>query len=362
MLTTFDRHILRRFVQSVVLLIGALIVFFIVLHYVEYVDDFMDRGASMREVFLVYYPNYIPEIIKLTTPLAVFMSCVYLTGRLAQQLQLAALQTSGVSLQRLLVPFLTVGILITGVTFWFNGYVVPKTNAVRLSFEEQYLKDAPRQIDSNDIHRQEAPGTVVTVAFFERRSQVGHRVSLQRYSNSKRLVERIDAVRMQWIDSLNVWRFQSATRRTFADDGTETKAIVPVLDTTLTVYPRDFARTEKDVEAMTIPVAASYIESLERTGADNLGRARVEYYSKLSYPFASLILVLIGVPLAAVRRRGGQAVQIAIGLTTAFIYLVLIKFTEPFGYTETLSPIVASWLPHVVFLVVGVLVLAWTKK
>ena len=362
MVTTFDRHILKRFALSGILLIGALIVFFIVLHYVEFVDDFMDRGASQRDVFLVYYPNYIPEIVKLTTPLAVFMSCVYLTGKLAQQLQLAALQTSGVSLQRLLIPFLTATIVITGIMFWFNGFVVPKTNGVVLEFEERYMKDAARVIDVNDIHRQEGPGTVITVGFYQKDSETAHRVSLQRYTGKRRLTTRIDAHRMQWIDSLQVWRFQSAVRRHFRADGSESRTALTLLDTTLTVFPRDFARSESDVEAMTIPVAAEYIQSLERAGADNLGRARVAYFSKFSYPLASLILVLIGVPLAAVRRRGGQAVQIAIGLFIAFIYLAMIKVTEPFGYTESLSPIIASWLPHASFLVVGLAFLIGVRK
>jgi lipopolysaccharide export system permease protein len=362
MVSTFDRHILKRFMLSALMLIGALIVFFIVLHYVEYVDDFMDRGATMREVFAVYYPHMIPEIIKLTTPLAVFMSCVYLTGRLAQQLQLAALQTSGVSLQRLLAPYLTVAVAVTCVMFWFDGFVVPKTNAVVLEFEERYLKDAPRQLDVNDIHRQEGPETVVTVGFYQKDSGTAHRVSLQTYAEGQRLTMRIDALRMQWVDSLRIWRFQSAVRRHFRPDGSETRAALSTLDTTLSVFPRDFARSESDVEAMTIPVAKEYIESLERAGADNLGRARVAYYSKFSYPMASLILVLIGVPLAAVRRRGGQAVQIAIGLFIAFVYLAMIKVIEPFGYSESLSPVIASWLPHAFFSVVGLAFLIGARK
>ncbi len=362
MLTTFDRHILVRFSVSIVVLITALVVFFIVLDYVEHIDDFMDRGAEMRQVFLIYYPSYVPEMVKLISPLAVFMSCVYLTGRLSQQLQISALQTSGVSLQRLLAPYLIVGVMMTGMMFWFNGWLVPQSNVVRLDFEERYLKDAPRQIDSNDIHRQERPGSIVTVAFFDRRSNVGHRASLQRFAEGRRLEERIDAVRMQWVDSLRVWRLQSAVRRRFDPGGHERREVIPTMDTTLTVYPRDFARTEKDVQSMTIPVSLEYIDALERAGADNLGRARVEYYSKFSYPIANFILVLIGVPLASVRRRGGQAVQLGIGLGIAFVYLAVMKFVEPFGYTQALQPAVASWLPHVVFFVVAIVVILRTRK
>src|SRR5690606_5148437 len=101
-MTTFDLHIIRRLLTGFLFLLAVLIVFYIVLHYVEFIDDFMDRGASQRDVFLVYYPNLIPDIVRLTTPLALFLTCVYLTGRLAQEFQILALQTSGVSLYRLM--------------------------------------------------------------------------------------------------------------------------------------------------------------------------------------------------------------------------------------------------------------------
>ncbi|HEX7069157.1 MAG TPA: LptF/LptG family permease, partial [Rhodothermales bacterium] len=149
-MTTFDLHIIRRLLTGFLFLLAVLIVFYIVLHYVEFIDDFMDRGASQRDVFLVYYPNLVPEIVRLTTPLALFLTCVYLTGRLAQEFQILALQTSGVSLYRLMVPFTLVGVILTAAIFAFSGWIVPVTNDTVLDFEQQYLKDAPRQLDITD--------------------------------------------------------------------------------------------------------------------------------------------------------------------------------------------------------------------
>lgn len=356
-MNTIDRHIIRRLFAGFFFFIGILIVFFIVLHYVEYIDDFMDRDATMRDVFLIYYPSYIPEIVKLTSPLAIFLSCVYLTGKLAQELQLIALQASGVSLYRLLWPYLVIGVLITGFMFWFNGWVVPHTNRTVLNFEQQYLKDSVGQTDVSDIHRQNRPGQVVSVGHYDRTAQTAIRVSLQEFDQTDRLVSRIDATRMEWIDSLQVWRLRNATLRRFSNDGLVSHRNVNLLDTTLTVYPRDFARTERDVESMTIPAAQDFVDALQRSGADNIGRALVGYHVKFAYPFANLILVLIALPLASVRRRGGQAVQLTLGLLTAFVYLALQKLTEPFGYSGELSPIVTAWMPHVVFMGVAVVML-----
>ncbi|MFQ5569233.1 MAG: LptF/LptG family permease [Rhodothermales bacterium] len=360
-MTTFDLHIIRRLLIGFVFMTGALIVFFILIHYLEHVDDFLDREAPMWEIYTIYYPSYIPEIMRLTSPLALFLSCIYLTGKLAQQLQLVALQTSGVSLYRLLRPYLAVALLVTGFMIWFNGWIVPITNGTVLEYDSKYLRDAPRQIDTSDIHRQ-SPSGILSVGFFERRTNMAYRVSLQQFSRDQRLVKRVDAVHMQWVDSLKLWRLTDAVVRTFSVEGSEHRFVRDELDTLLTVYPRDLARTERDIESMTIPVAADYVEQLQRSGANNIGRPLVGYYTKFSYPFANLILVLIALPLAAVRRRGGQAVQIGLGLLAAFSYLVLQKLTEPLGYFGELPPALAAWLPHVVFLIVALVMLVRARK
>jgi len=330
-------------------LIAGLIIFFVVLHYVEYVDDFMDRGATMKDVFLVYYPNYVPEIVKLTSPLALFISAIFLTSRLSQRLELASLQTAGVSLYRLMVPFAITGLLVSTVMFGFNGWIVPETNRVRLAFEQDYTKDAPGRAEYANIHRQNAPGSVLSVNFYERRSMTATSVTLQQFSEEGSLLQRIDADRMVWNDSLKVWTLMSPMIRTFDENGERTRREMASLDTTLALGPRDLARVQGDVEAMTITEARAYLQTLQRTAANRTGASLVGYHTKFSYPFANLILVLLAVPLASVRRRGGHAVQLGIGLFVAFTYLAIMKLTEPFGYAGTLLPVVTAWLPHILF-------------
>lgn len=359
---TFEWHIVKRLLKGFVLFVGALIVFFIVLHWVEYSDDFLDQGATIREVFTVFYPNYIPEIVRLTSPLALFLSCIYLTGTLAQELQLTALQTSGVSLYQLLRPYLGVGLLVTVFMFGFNGWVVPKTNEVVVRYENEYLKRGQRSVSTSEIHRRNGPNSLLSVGYYDVDRQRAHDVSLQHIEGTSRLGSRIDAERMEWVDSLRTWHLEEVTRRRFVADGTQFKKTIASMDTTLQIYPRDLARSKNDVAAMTIPVAAEYLAALRRSGVGELSRPLVAYYNKFAYPFANLILVLIGVPLASVRRRGGQAIRFALGLSIAFVYLSIQKLAEPFGYSGALSPELTAWLPHVTFALVALFVLWWTRK
>ncbi|MEM1044123.1 MAG: LptF/LptG family permease [Bacteroidota bacterium] len=363
---------MARFLAATALLVGLLIVFFVVLDYLEYIDDFIDRGATMREVFGTYYLNYIPEIVRLTSPLAIFLAAIYVTGRLAQSMQLVALLASGVSLVRIMVPFVFVGLLLTGFMFWFNGWIVPRTNGVVIEFQNQYYKKAPARSETSQIHRQNRPGSILSVGFFDRRTEQAYRVSLQDFEDAdgapgaERLARRLDAESMVWVDSLGVWRMRGVTARTFGGAGFGADSVaayekVPELDTTLQVLPRDLARTERDAERLTIPETRDYLNALRRAGADQLGRPLVGYYGKFSYPIANLILVVIGVAMASVRRRGGQAVQFGTGLFIAFVYLALQKLSEPFGYAEAVPPILVAWVPHALFAVFAV-ALVWQVR
>ena len=360
-LTRFDFHIIRRFLGGYLALLAGLILFFIVLHYVEYMDDFNEKGADIWDVFLTYYPNSIPEIIRLVSPLALFLSAVYLTGRLSQKLELSTLQTSGVSLYRLLLPYSLIAVFVVVFMFFFNGWIVPITNKVKLEFELAYTKDS-RVLEYTNIHRQNQRGSLVSVGFFDRADSSGRTISLHRFDENKRLLQRIDADRMSWIDSTDTWLLVNPVVRKFGVDGSESYSFYAQIDTALALLPRDLARTETDMEAMTIKEGKGYLDELRRSGADQIGLPLVTYFNKFSYPLSNLILVLLGVPLASVRRRGGQTLLLATALFIAFTYLTVIKLTEPFGYTGELSPALAAWLPHIVFGIVAVILILRVRK
>jgi lipopolysaccharide export system permease protein len=353
-MTTFDRYIVRRILFGFVPLVAMLIVFFVALHYVEYMDDFFDRGAPTSEVFLVYYPSYIPEIIKLVSPLALFLASIFVTARLSQQLQISVLMTSGVSIYRLMLPYLFLGACVAGFMFWFNGWIVPESNRTRLEYEYRYFRDQRGAQKSRNLHFQDTPTSIVTTEYFDRRSVTAYDVSLQHFDEDHRIVARIDAREMVWVDSLEIWRLFDVTKRTFGPDQRESRAQLALVDTVLNVLPRDLRRTERDVELLTVSEARAYIGALRRSGASNIGRPLVEYWSKFTYPFANFILIVLSLPIAAVRRPGGQAVQLGIGLAVAFLYLLLQKLAEPLGYSGVIPPLVTAVLPHLVFVVLTI--------
>ena len=358
MLTRFDLHVLGRFAAATALLLALLAATFVTLDYVEYVDDFLDRGATMGQVFGTYYLRYLPGIVQLTSPLAVFLAAIYVTARLAQSMQLTALHASGVSLWRYGRPLVGAAALFSVAMWAFNGWVVPPSTAVVHAFQNEYYRDAPESTAGSEIYRQAAPGVVLGLGYYDRDQARAFRVQLVSVDTAggQALGARLDASSMEYLDSLGVWRLSGVVERTFAG-GRERFREVAELDTTLALSPADLAQSERDAERLTIPEARAYVATLERSGVQERGQPLVIYYAKYAYPVANLVLVLIALPLASKRRKGGQAVQLGLGLGVAVLYLSLQKTIEPLGYVETLPPLVAVWLPHVVFASVAVVLL-----
>jgi len=105
-----------------------------------------------------------------------------------------------------------------------------------------------------------------------------------------------------------------------------------------------------------------YLESVERSGAGGLELPTVQFYSKLSYPFSIPIVIIIGLCLASVRRKGGKGVYLAIGLGVSFLYLTTMKLFEPLGINGVLSPLYAATIPHLLFLFASIILMIKTKK
>ena len=328
-LTRFDWHVLRRFASGAALLMGLLVATFVVLDLAERIDDFLDRGATTAQIFGEYYLYYIPDILRLTSPLALFLAAVYVTARLAQSMELTAVHMAGVSTWRYMRPIVLAGAVWTAGMLAFNGFVVPKANAVVHAFQNRYYRDAPEQGSGSEIVRQVGPGVVLTARYFDRERDQAFRVSVVGF-DSAGIARRFDASQMTYVDTLGTWQVADVAVRTFGPEG-EQYAYFAELDTVLSVLPRDLAQSERDAERLTLPEARAYVTSLERAGVTERGRPLVAYHTKIAYPFANLILVLLAVPMAAKRRRGGQAVQLALGLGVAFLYLALQRRSSRWG-------------------------------
>ncbi|HAC16923.1 MAG TPA: YjgP/YjgQ family permease [Bacteroidetes bacterium] len=355
-----DRFIIKGLLSITLLVLLLLILIFIIVHFSENVDDFTDRGATFNQIWTDYYLPYIPEIIRLVLPVAVFTSCLLLTGQMAQRLEITALKAAGVSLYRLMTPFLLFAIISAGIVSYLDGFVVPLSNKQRIEFERQYLMSKSDRVDTNKIYRQESENTLLSVNYYAPDEEIGYRIQLFRFDET-RVIETLDAGRMEYNQELKHWEMYNTTRRVIHSSGYDISSEARI-DTVLTILPRDLARTTSDIFQLTYPEVVDYLESLERVGASEIGLPRIQFYGKLFYPFSIIVVTILGVSLASVRRSGGTGFILGAGLAVSFLYLAIMKIIEPFGAAGTLDAMWAALIPHILFLGVAMWTLFKTPK
>lgn len=237
----------------------------------------------MAEIINNYYLNFIPEMTRLVLPVAVFVACLFLTGQLSDRLEITALKAAGVSLYRLIVPYMAFSVICALSISLLDAFVIPKSNAERIAFEEQYLQNKTERIDQSDIYRQPSPNTKLQVNYFDKRQQIAYKIELIEFDNDK-IIRTIKASRMVWIDSTQSWRLENLTELVFTDRGYK-ESEIQKKDTVLNTLPRDLARTTSDVYQLTYPEAMDYIDSIERSGAGGIEIPKVQFYGRLAYPF-----------------------------------------------------------------------------
>lgn len=341
-------------------MLAVLICIYILIDFSENSDDFADKGAQLAEIWNQYYFNYIPEMTRLMIPLAVFTACLFLTGQMTERLEIIAIKASGISLYRLVLPYIFIGIFLATIVSYLDAYIIPEANSERIEFEQQYLSKGSERIDRGGIFRQDSDSTVLNINFFDPNTNTGYRVFLTEFNGNE--IERVtQAGRMMWVDSTSNWITDRATTRVMKDKKVEVyDSERHVFD--VNILPRDLARRTSDIYQLTYPKAFQYIRSVERIGAGGVSLPKVQLYGRIAYPFSVVVVCLIGFALAADKRKGGKGFYIAAGLGISFIYLVMMKVIEPFGAAGTLPPLFAAVFPHVFFLIIGLLLLLFTRK
>jgi lipopolysaccharide export system permease protein len=356
----YDRFLIGRLLTFVALVVLVLLMIFIIVDFSEKTDDFTDRGAAMSDILYRYYIPYIPEIIRLITPVAIFVAALYIAGQMSDRLEMAALRSAGLSYTRLIFPYIVVALIGLTVVSVLDGFIVPPANRIRFAFEREYLNKRTTVGNRSQVFRQESPYAHMSVDFFDPVEQTGYRFRLHQF-DEKGLREITESQRLIWIDSLSQWRLESADRQRFERDWVNTE-FLPVLDTTLTVLPRDLARSTSDIAMLTYGEAVDYIDSIDRSGSGSIALPLTQLWGRILYPLSVIIVTFIGFTIGYERRKGGQGVPIAIGLSVSFVYLTLLKTIEPLGYAGVMSPFMAAFLPHAFFAIGAVILVMSTRK
>lgn len=346
-----DKYIFRQFAKAFFFSSLVFVCLFVLVNMVEKLDKFIDNNLGLRQIAW-YYLLSIPSIVLVTSPLSALLSSILVSGRLALSSELPAIRSAGVSMRQLLQPFLLGGVLILAFNLANAWWIAPATFSVTRSFEQHHLNKNESDLkESRNIHLLEPGNRIVSIGEFNPERLTLKSISIAQLSGAK-IISRIDADSMRYDTRKREWMMQNVTNRIFAN-GHEEFRFEPSQVIKLDLSPAALKELDLQPDEMNIVRHYRYLAEKQRAGFAGLERSMVKFHNKTAMPFASLIIMLIGVPLSAKKKRGGLASEITIALFAGFLYIGLQRTVAMAGYQGAIYPLLAAWLPNLLFLTLG---------
>lgn len=343
-----DLYIIKKFLGTYVFAILLILAIIVMFDINEKINDFLK--APISATIFDYYVNFLPYMANQFSPLFTFIAVIFFTSKLADNSEIIAILSSGVSFKRLLLPYMFSALVIASFTFVLDAFVIPPANVERIAYQNKYIKDKSVDYGVN-IQMQVAPGEIAYMARFDNRSKSAYNFSLEKF-DGKVLKSRLTATSAVY-DTLYRWTLRSYMIRDF--NGMKEKITNGIkLDTIIPIEPRDFLIAQNDHEKMTTPELKEYIEHQRMRGVANVKSFEIEYHRRFAMTGAAFILTLIGMALSSRKVKGGMGVNIGIGLVLSFTYILFSTVTSTFAISGYTSPMVAMWIPNIVYLIIGI--------
>lgn len=348
MLKKIDIYIIKKFLGTYFFAIALIISIAVVFDINEKLDSFLN--APLKAIVVDYYLNFIPYFANLFSPLFTFIAVIFFTSKLADNSEIIAMLSSGISFRRLMIPYMISAAIIAGVTFYLNSYVIPPANVTRIEFQNKYVKNKKVDYASN-IQLQIEPGVIAYMSRYDNNTKTGYRFSLEKFEG-KILKSRLTAQTVTY-DSAYHWIIKDYMIRNF-NGMREELTRGSRLDSIITIEPSDFLISRYDSELMTTSALKTYIDRQKKRGVANIKDFEIEYEKRFAMTAASFILTVIGMSLSSRKVKGGMGVNIGIGLLLSFSYILFSTVSSTFAVSGATSPRIAVWLPNIVYSIIAV--------
>ena len=348
-----DWYIIKKFIGTYIYAILLIISIAIVFDFNENLSKFTQYHAPWQAIIFDYYANFIPYYSNLFSPLFVFIAVIFFTSKLAGNSEIIAMLAAGVSIKRLMRPYMLSCVVIAGLTFYLNSFVIPHGTVIRQNFETLY-RNSKKNTSAEDIQLFVAKNTTAYIQNYDDQYKRGYGFSLVKIKN-KKIVSHLTAMEIQYdtiADSKYHWKLSNWKIRTLKGLKEHIQSGA-TKDTVLLMEPTDLVYSKGQQETFTSPELLDYISKQTSRGSGNVVQYEVEFHKRIAMSFSSFILTIIGLTLSSRKRKGGMGLSLGIGLALSFSYIMLQTVSATFAIQDNTPPMLAAWIPNIIFAIVA---------
>ncbi len=347
-ISILDWYIIRKFLGTYIFAILLILAITIMFDINEKLDAFLK--APLKATIFDYFLNFLPYFANQFSPLFTFIAVIFFTSKMADNSEIIAILSSGVSFHRLLRPYMISAAVIAAGSYILAAYIIPPANIKRIDYMNTYVKNKRIDYGSN-IMLQVDKGEIAYMSRYDNTTKTGIKFSLEKFED-KKLVSRLTAQTIKW-DTLYQWRVQNYMIRDFVGSR-EYITSGYSLDTIIPFEPRDFLISKNDHETLTTPQLREYISRQKERGVANIKSFEIENERRYAMCAAAFILTVIGMSLSSRKVKGGMGINIGIGLGLSFSYIMFTTVTSTFAVSGITSPFIAMWIPNFVYMIIAI--------
>ncbi|TRO63878.1 LptF/LptG family permease [Christiangramia sabulilitoris] len=354
-----DWYILKRYLGTFTMMLVLFIPIGITVNLAEKIDKILENEVPFIEV-ANYYLDFTIYFANLLFPIFLFLSVIWFTSKLAMNTEIVAILSSGVSFYRFLRPYLIGATIVCIGALILAMYLAPQASKGFNEFKYQYLKRGDQIQETSDVYRQINDNEYIYASHFQPKTRSARNFTLEHFEGNK-LKFKISASNLRYNEEDSLYSLTRVDKRIV---GAEEDSIM-FMRTLDTILPFEFDELTPEsyiAETLNYTELNEFIEKESRRGSGNINRYLVVAYKRWSIPISAFILTIIAVAVASFKRRGGMGVNLAVGISLAFVFIFFDKVFGTMAEQSTFSPLIAVWFPNIVFGILAVILLVRAKR
>nr|WP_315175250.1 LptF/LptG family permease [uncultured Flavobacterium sp.] len=362
MLTIIDKYILKRYLATFAVMLLLFIPIGIVIDVSEKINKMLENKVPFLEIAIYYY-HFTVYFANMLFPIFLFLSVIWFTSKLANNTEIIAILSSGISFTRFLRPYIIGASIISVFVLLMGFFIVPASSEGFNNFRYTYLRNDGKQAmmgDNTDVYRQISDDEFIYVNSFNTESKTAFNFSLEKFKEEK-LVHKITASRIKWNPKDSTYTLYDYSKRTVGKLGDKIEK-VPEKKTKFSFDLEDLTPVVYIAETLSLGKLNAFIEKEKSRGSSNINVYLVVLYKKYSIPVSAFILTIIAVAVSSMKRRGGMGTNLAIGIALAFAFVFFDKIFGVLAEKSSIPPMLAVWLPNIAFGILAIYLLRNAKR
>ncbi len=360
-LKIIDKYILKRYLATFSVMILLFVPIGITIDVSEKVNKMIENKVPFGAI-ATYYGHFAIYWANLLFPIFLFLSIIWFTSKLANNTEIIAILSSGISFGRFLRPYLIGATIISVFSIIMGFFLVPKASDGFNNFRYTYLigNGVNEMQKTNDVYRQISKDVYIYVGNFNPVSESAFNFSLEKFDQGK-LQFKINASRIKFNKKNKTYTMYGYRKRTVGELSDKLES-ADQKDTIFNFDIDDLTPVVYIAETLSYTDLTKFIKKERERGSSNIDTYLVVLYKKYSIPVSAFILTIIAVAVSSMKRRGGMGMNLTIGILLAFAFVFIDKVFGVLAAKSSVAPIIAVWIPNAVFSIIAVFLLRNAKR